>query len=123
MGDRRFRQNAMAKIKHMCPASCRSHNAADGAFQGLSASQQGQRIEIALEYRLGIASFHRLTEIDRCIQTENVGIDFRGEILDLETYAAGKGDDRHLWESLTNAGNNPRQRHRAPGLEFGWRQD
>ena len=51
MGDRRVRQDAVAQVEDVRPAGEGVKDALDGAFQGVAAGNQRQRIEIALDGR------------------------------------------------------------------------
>src|ERR1700733_11375143 len=122
MGNRRVRQDAVAEIENERLSSERFSDGVDRAIKRRSASEQHQRIEIALN------SPQRLNVVARKIQfghpIEPHRIDRHGtEIaLQLGAGAARKSDDPRRGNMFTHARHDPRCRLDEPFGEFGSRQ-
>ena len=123
MGDRRFRQDAVAEIENERSLRQGLDDRVDRAVERRAAGEKRQRIEIALYRPAGLnliaceAKLHRPIEPDRIDR-------YRFEIArKLGPGAAGKADDARAGNLLSDRGNNAGRRLDAPFAELAGRQN
>ncbi len=119
VGDRGFRNDAVAEVEDVRAAAGRGEDVVDSAVQSLSAGDEGERVEVALRRRARRQGRQRARRVERPVERERVPDAVAGEPLEMPAAAADEDDRARLRPRGLQARHDPADRFERQALEQG----